>query len=205
MAEVKIVTTNGDSLKDAIFKNAATEETILKFMGQSKDQHDEDQDNNNDNAKKSRIISQETRDSAKKSAGYLAGMAGNLTSILTSAYKQEINLTEQITEIASLTGNALGGIVSGLASVTGLFGKIGAKAAKGIQLLTDKAGGGISDLTKQFGAYFKGGIREMISYRDAFQQASAAGAGFGGDLIELKAASGQMRMTIEQFNSVISE
>jgi hypothetical protein len=227
MGDVKVELSNGSGeLHGALFKNAATDEAINNFADQARQESKEQ-----NRARKAKEYVDEHNEKAKQeyaaqSSGYLADIAGNITAFAARAYKQEIDLEADIKGILDIASSAVMGVGSAVLSLTGPIGKFAKFSSTAFKSIGDadkdakkrekRNAQGIfatikrhSDALNKFGElaknFFEGGLQELLRYRETFQEISAAGAGFGGDLLEIKGASAQMRMTIQEFSNVVRD
>ena len=194
-------------------------EKVLREQGLSNKQQSEYMRNFDHFASNQGKSDEEAGKDRKTGNSTLGKIAASIGNVLERSYKQEIDIKKDIQDVSTIASE----LTSGVLGLIGTFlpvGKAAKFAVKGLDMFGGKANkssafmdnfknqflgigdafDGVKDALKRFGNV---AIDELMDYNKAFEDVSRAGAGFGSDLLVMKQAMGQLRMTTGDFTSLI--
>ena len=194
-------------------------EKVLREQGLSNKQQSEYMRNFDHFASNQGKSDEEAGKDRKTGNSTLGKIAASIGNVLERSYKQEIDIKKDIEDVSTIASE----LTSGVLGLIGTFlpvGKAAKFAVKGLDMFGGKAKkssafmdnfknqflgigdafDGVKDALKRFGNV---AIDELMDYNKAFEDVSRAGAGFGSDLLVMKQAMGQLRMTTGDFTKLI--
>lgn len=200
MADVKVVKPGSD-LDGALFQNMASDDMLGKIKV-SLDDGEARRKKFEANQKEHFAASRKDAESALSS---FEGLSKNILGLATRAYQQEIDIEKNLSDLGGMVTNTAG-IFGSLIGMVGKFSKGLAgvaipdmsplqsslpKVGDALKYIADKTGQGLGALTK-----------ELADNYTTFRQLSTVGAGLGGNLLEVRGAAGEMRMSLSEFTKV---
>lgn len=228
---VRNVDSDGRLQDGTYFENAATNEAIGDLGGileagerKTQQRHQESTDQQEDLAKKNAKEQKALADRQNQAnSGFFANAFGaieKMSNIALRSYRQEVDLKKDIGDALGALGSVakaatsgilgLVGAIPGVGAGMGLLAKGAGKAAGALSKITpnkmlgelDAISAGFGKVVKGIGGFIQGGAEELVSYHKTFRQISNSGAAFSGDLLEMKAAAGMARLSIDQLSNI---